>query len=546
MTKLLSPSPAGGMTDTRNKKIGGAFMKAIPLLLALLALLAMAYSQSQVVPPPVCLGACPTLPSSFPTITQPPDGSLPPVGSPPPPVSSPTSTQPRMGGLPGSIFSSQPVGGDVGGPGGGGGGLGGFVGLIGRLLGSLLGGGGGGMIGQVIGGFIDGRPGGSDELGGFLGGFIGGGGGGLGGLIRGGGPGGGGRGKNPPTPSAPPSQPATGPGGNSYPHKSATITHLPKDENGKEMGRIIEPADPMPSSAPIFIFIHSAGASHLNYYREMMEHIAKHGMIVIYPYIGPGSIELCINLLLQGGWGGGGDINQTGCFRAADELYAVNAIKAAFNILQAQAGHVQPDLEKVGYGGHSLGGDGALTLAGHYSAHGLPKPQALMVSSPCPVGDDTPFANIPSSIKMLVLNGDSSTSGGVFGRQLSKFANEAGTYTFALKVWANTAHISNDQRDFIIIHSDKYGTPGLRADHVAIYGSKNVTMRLGVDAKLDALDWNAYWKLSVALLNCAFKGVDCGYALGNTPEQTDMGNWGDGTPVRKLEVTDNPSPHLPL
>jgi hypothetical protein len=39
--------------------------------------------------------------------------------------------------------------------------------------------------------------------------------------------------------------------------------------------------------------------------------------------------------------------------------------------------------------------------------------------------------------------------------------------------------------------------------------------------------------------------VDCQYALGNTPQQTDMGHWSDGTPVRKLEVTDTPPATLP-
>jgi hypothetical protein len=234
---------------------------------------------------------------------------------------------------------------------------------------------------------------------------------------------------------------------------------------------------------------------------------------------------------------------KNGCFQPADEDFAVNAIQTALNILQTQPGHVQPDLDKVAYGGHSLGGDGALTLAGNFAKDGLPEPKAIMVSSPCPVGDDTPFANLPSSIKLLIINGDSSKTGGVFGSQIAKYANESGTYPFALKVWANTAHIPN--RDFIIVHSDTHGTPGLNADHFAIYGAMNPTTRLGVDAKVDSLDWNAYWKLSTALLRCAFSNVDCKYAFGNTPEQTDMGNWSDGTPVRKLEVTYNPPATIP-
>jgi hypothetical protein len=366
--------------------------------------------------------------------------------------------------------------------------------------------------------------------------------------VGGGAPGGGGGAGGVPAGGAggkPPSQSATGPGGNDYPHKSVIITKLPKDAAGKEMGRIVEPADPLASSAPVFVFIHSAGAANLNYYQEMMEHIAKKGYIVIYPYIGPKSIELFLHLMLQGGWGGSGEMNKTGCFQPADELFAVNAVKAAFNILQTQPGHAQPDLANVGYGGHSLGGDGSLTLASNYAADGLPKPKALFISSPCPIGDDTLFANLPSDIKLLIVNGDSSVTGGLFGSHIAQYANETRTYQFALKIWANTAQLPDDQRDFIIIHSDYHGKPGLNADHFAIYGGKNIVTRLGVGAKVDALDYQAYWKLSTALLNCAFKGADCVYAFGNTPEQTDMGNWGDGTAVRKLEVTDNPPATLP-
>jgi hypothetical protein len=102
------------------------------------------------------------------------------------------------------------------------------------------------------------------------------------------------------------------------------------------------------------------------------------------------------------------------------------------------------------------------------------------------------------------------------------------------------AECRDDHRDFVILHSDHHGSPRLNADHFAPLGAKNQVARMAVDAKADALDWNGYWKLSTALLSCAFSHVDCKYALGNTPQQTYMGHWSDGTPVRKLEVTDNP------
>jgi hypothetical protein len=59
---------------------------------------------------------------------------------------------------------------------------------------------------------------------------------------------------------------------------------------------------------------------------------------------------------------------------------------------------------------------------------------------------------------------------------------------------------------------------------------------------LDALDWYGTWKLTDALMACAFAGDWCDYALGDTPEQRFMGAWSDGVPVQELAATDPASP----
>ena len=379
--------------------------------------------------------------------------------------------------------------------------------------------------------------------------------------VRGGSGGGGGMGKSLPFPSTlgvlskPPSQPKTGPGGKDYPYQSVLMTRLPKDRHRRDTGAILEPADPQPASAPVFIFLHGAGAPHVRYYQEWMEHLAKKGTIVIYPYLGPGAMKLFLPLFMPRGWAargrtapsppGGSDMQKTGCFPPAYEALAVQAIKHAITLLQTQPGHVRPDLAKVAYGGHSLGGAGAFQLASHYAQHGLPQPQALMLNSPCPVGEGAAFGDLPSDIKMLITAGDSAQTGGLVGNQFSRFITEAHLYPAAVHLWKNTTHVPDAYRDFVILHSDHHGSPRLNADHFAPLGAKKLLARIAVHAQVDALDWYGYWKLSTALLSCGFRNVDCQYALGNSPQQTDMGQWSDGTPVRKLEVTDTPPATLP-
>jgi hypothetical protein len=438
-------------------------------------------------------------------------------------VSSPNPPPPTQTIAPGQGGGGAP--GKVGG-GGGGGFLKNLLGIACNYLGGLCGGGGnggGGGIGNMIGGLFGGGQGGG------IGGM-------LGGLFGGGGP-------KPVSNANPPAQAAIGPGGMDYAYKNAKITKLPKYQDGSDLGVIVEPSDPIPSSpAGVFIWQHPAGAANINYSQEWMEHLAKKGYIVIQPYNGPESIEMFINMMMQGGWGNGNSIN-AGCFTPENEAKAVTAIKTAINILQTQPGHAQPDLNKVAYGGHSLGGDGSLTLATNYAKNGTPEPKALFMSSPCPIGDDIAYQNFPSSLKYLLVNGDSDTAGGLFGSQASQWANESGTYNFALKAWSNMTIIPANQKDFIIFHSDYYGKTGLNANHFALYGTKiSLVGVVGLGTTLDALDWNAYWKLSTALLNCTFDGTDCEVAFGNTPQQTDMGVWSDGTPVRKLEVISNNPP----
>ena len=47
------------------------------------------------------------------------------------------------------------------------------------------------------------------------------------------------------------------------------------------------------------------------------------------------------------------------------------------------------------------------------------------------------------------------------------------------------------------------------------------------------------------LRDCAILGTDCAYALGQTSQQTFMGDWSDAMPVTPLQVTLSPPPCPP-
>jgi hypothetical protein len=100
-------------------------------------------------------------------------------------------------------------------------------------------------------------------------------------------------------------------------------------------------------------------------------------------------------------------------------------------------------------------------------------------------------------------------------------------------LWDGLQHVPGAWRQRLLLRSDRYGTPALVAD-------ETTPLTGGSSGRVDALDWYGTWKWLDALTSCAFEGVYCGYAFGNTPEQRGMGTWADGWPAREAVVTDGP------
>ena len=305
---------------------------------------------------------------------------------------------------------------------------------------------------------------------------------------------------------SPPEQPKSGPGGADYAHKKVT-THV--YGLGVAQFWILEPADPAPKSAPLVVFNHGWMGLLPSVYLGWLHHTVQRGNIVVFPRYQAG--------LTTAPW----------TFTAN----AVGAVKSALAELK-KPGHVAPDLERVAIVGHSAGGAIAADMAATAAAVGLPQPKAIMVVEPGrglakatnPFFPAADHAKIPADTLMLVVVGADD-------RLVADLA--------AKDLWRKAPQIPADRKAYIIVNTDRHGSPPLVADHISPC-SPTKPHPLMTGRRLDALDYFAYWKLLDGLTDFAFYGKNREYALGNTPEQRFMGKWSDGTPVKELTVKDNP------
>lgn len=327
----------------------------------------------------------------------------------------------------------------------------------------------------------------------------------------------------------PPSQPDAGPGGKQKPH--AAVIKNRYGQGGKEYW-IYEPDRPKPKTAPVVIFLHGWGGTNPLYYGAWIDHIVKRGNIVVFPRY------------------------QASILTSREDFIpnTLDAVKAAFDRLQNEPGHVRPDLNKVAAVGHSLGGVLAASVAALAAENALPRVRAVMAVEPgltrapisVPIAD---LSKIPSATLLLSIAGDRD----------SLVADDD-----AKRIYYESKQISADNKDFVWLVSDERGRPGLIAGHRAPTapdpdydnGEGDLTARRSasqagspangaarVDSRIpttDAIDYYGLWKLFDALCDAAFYGKNREFALGNTAQQRFMGKWSDGTPVKELKVTDKP------
>jgi pimeloyl-ACP methyl ester carboxylesterase len=303
-------------------------------------------------------------------------------------------------------------------------------------------------------------------------------------------------------------------------------------EGGKEYW-IYEPDQPKPATAPVVIFLHGWGGTNPLYYGAWIDHIVKRGNIVVFP-------RYQANVLT----------------RRQDFIpNTLEAVKAAFERLQNERGHVRPDLKKVAVVGHSLGGILAASVAALAGEEKLPQVRAVMSVEPgmtrspanVPMAD---LRKIPSDTLLLSLAGDR-----------DNFVKDDD----AKRIYYESTQVPASNKDFIWLVTDERGRPGLVANHRAPTapdkdydnGEGDLTARqsgggIGTPADgqvrgesartpaVNALDYYGLWKLFDALCDAAFYKKNREFALGNTPQQRFMGKWSDGIAVKELVVTDKP------
>ncbi len=304
----------------------------------------------------------------------------------------------------------------------------------------------------------------------------------------------------------PPEQPKTGPGGSDYRHAKVVSRVF---GTGVDQYWILEPAEPTPPSAPVVVFHHGWMDMQPTAYLGWLHHIVRRGNIVIFPRYQAGALT-------------------------APWTFTSNALTAVTRALARlkAGGHVAPELERFAIVGHSAGGAISADMAALAADKGLPKPKALMIVQPgrgtrrarslfFPAAD---CKKIPADVALLVLVGDRDRI--VADRD-------------AKAIFLGTPQIPLGRKDYIVVRTDRHGSPPLVADHVSPCAPVRPHGLIRA-RRINALDYYAYWRLLDALLDFAFHGKNKRLCLGNTPEQRFMGKWSDGTPVKELSVTDKP------
>jgi hypothetical protein len=268
----------------------------------------------------------------------------------------------------------------------------------------------------------------------------------------------------------------------------------------------MEPAQPRPVSAPVVLFLHGWLANNPSEYTVLMTHIARKGHTVIWALYDDGLINT---------WSWQGNVAKV----IPDAITRLNG--AAFVKPQSDAsGRLNLAIVSHSAGGYVAAGYAARSTRWWNT---LPRPKALLLLSPGGKGliptDD--LSLIDPSTKVVITAGDD---------------DDAVCNITSNHIWNKIANVGDQNRDYLLVRSDRRGQPQQIANHFFV----NTTGRLDT-AAVDARDYYVSFKLSDALLDCAFRNANCSVALGGgTPEQLSMGTWSDGVPMNPMTFVSDP------
>ncbi len=304
-----------------------------------------------------------------------------------------------------------------------------------------------------------------------------------------------------------PPQPLDGPGGAAYVCDSVIFSDYARKPDGYWL---FEPAAPGLDSARVIVFLHGYGAYNPMIYGEWIKHLVRRGNIVIFP-------RYQRNLIFP-----------------RPPRFGRNAAQGIRDALvELDTGqHVKPKVAPLVIVGHSYGGVVAADLGVNFEKYKIPQPKGLLLcspgSGPLKGGRLKSYEKMPEDTYLLIMLSDGDH---VVGDRFGQLVYETAV---------NTPH-----RNLIRQYRDEYGTNAIRDGHNESYslledfdiGKRNFSSKRAMRiATLDAVDYYGYWKLLDALIDFTAEGIHYEYAFGNTPQQTYLGEWSDGTPIRPLEV----------
>ena len=305
---------------------------------------------------------------------------------------------------------------------------------------------------------------------------------------------------------AQPAQPAGGPGGSAYVHQTVVFTDHADDPDGYWL---FTPADPVPDTAQVLVFLHGYGGYNPMIYGGWIDHLVKRGHVVIYPRY------------------------QKDMWHPRPSQFAPNSAKAIRDALgYLQTTNTVIDTSHFSIVGHSYGGVIGADLTANWTDYGIPKPKSLFLVSPgtgpLKGGRLSSYEGLAEDLKLLVIT---STGDRVVGDEFGRLVYETATNT--------------TERNYLVQDRDDHGSPAVSNGHNESYslnlaydnGATNWTSkrarRIG---HTGAVDYFGYWKLYDALLVYTRTSKQRAYAFGDTPEQRSLGVWADGTAIKPLWV----------
>lgn len=300
-------------------------------------------------------------------------------------------------------------------------------------------------------------------------------------------------------PVAAPTDAFGGPG----PYSVVTDTFPSADWPGNVV-TVVRP-DGAPGRRPTWFFAHGFGGGDPTNYRELLNHLASHGSVVVYvPY--PAS---------EGGH--------------PDEVYAI--LNRGF-VAAAEKFADRIDTTRVGFVGHSYGGGAVPALAlkavreRGWGGNGL----ALFILAPWysfGVGD-ADLASFPAGTQA------------VFEVYEDDTMND---HRMAIDLFTHL-NLPAEDKDFLMLHSDRIDGYNYAASHRVPTGAE----RPGPRSAFNALDSWGVLRIAQALSASAFERDPAArqVALGNgAPEQVQMGRTPAGRALRPMTETDAPVPLFP-